>query len=335
LLIGTAAVDLSAILGRTACLVVLSVTKSGATSFNRLSRTRLSKSLLAVVLLIFSASRFALAQEGQIAAGLPPVTTRATTSSDQTLCQIIIQSVVDTGNAEIGQPVEAILKNSLQMTPNYNAPPGSRVLGHITDLLPERTQAQALFSEEQRLRTDSGMAIVFDEVICPDARHFKINARLAKQSVTVPAAEGTVRAIKVNAVGQVVHGKQELSLKERTTNIVGQNAIQIATLATGGASLVIAPVALGAAGVISPRFTSNRPDKPEEKHPRLKGFWNGVLDALPGVPLVQAFVVHGAKTNLLPGDELLMSCSPVGIVPADEAAVRISVHGIVMPPQHN
>jgi hypothetical protein len=59
------------------------------------------------------------------------VTIGATTSSDSIRCPIAIDTNLDSDSAKIGQPVEGTLKQSLQMNATYNAPPGSKVIGHV------------------------------------------------------------------------------------------------------------------------------------------------------------------------------------------------------------
>ena len=265
-----------------------------------------------------------------VPAAVVPVTAGTTIAQNGTLCLIRVMTAIDSQSARVGAAVEATLSESLLMTETYNAPPGSRVLGRIAEIDAPRTQAQSALSSDRRLKTDSSLGIVFEEIICPDGQCFRINGRLAKQKKVVPLASGHIRTISVNGEGQLVTAKEALSVPERARNIVFQNALQLATLATGGASLVIAPVALGAVGAVSPTFASNRPVDPQCKHPRLKGFLDGVVDAIPGAPVVQAFVVHGDKTGLLAGDELLMSCAPLSGNVLLPPGVQTGVHGVVL-----
>ncbi len=250
------------------------------------------------------------------------------TEDDFTRCPIVILTEIDSSTSHVGQVVEAALLNSLQMNETYNAPPGSMVLGHVTEIEAERTQANAILSAKRMLNTDSCMSIVFDEIVGLDQQRFIIDARLAKQGKTVSLANGNVRTISVNSSGQLVHGKEALHLQTRVLNIVGQNAIGIATIPAGSASLLVTPIALGAAGAVSPSFISNDPVNPNAPHRRLTGLRDGIISGIPGAPLVQAFIVHGDKTVLLPGDEVLMSCRPFVNSFPFVRSVRCKVYGI-------
>ncbi len=256
-------------------------------------------------------------------------TVGATMLVDPSLCKIAIQSKVDSDSAVVGQVVAGTLKESLQMTETYNAPPGSVVLGKVSEIGSERTTARAIASTDRPFNSDGCLKIVFDEVICPDGARFQINGALAKQKSVIPLSSGDVRVIAVNSEGQLVRGKSALPTGDRIRNIVGQNAIGLATWPLKAASLVVRPVALGVAGAASPTFVSNRPADPAAVHPRLKGFAEGVVDGLPGSAVVQAFIRHGQNTGLLPGDQLIMSCIPVGGT-NPSGAIQVRVHGVVL-----
>jgi hypothetical protein len=249
---------------------------------------------------------------------------------DPSYCKIAIQSKVDSDSAVVGQVVAGTLKESLQMTATYNAPPGSVVLGRVTEIGSERTTARAIVSTERPFNSDGCLKIVFEEVICPDGSRFQICGSLAKQKTVVPLSTGDVRVIAVNAEGQLVRAKKALPTGDRVRNIVGQNAVGLATLPLKAASLVVRPVALGVAGAASPSFVSNRPADPATVHPRLRGFVDGLIDGLPGSVVVQAFVRHGETTELLPGDQLTMSCIPVGNVAPASDLIQTRIHGVVL-----
>lgn len=254
----------------------------------------------------------------------------AKNESYETLCPITLVSAVDGDAAQVGDKVEAVLKQSLQMTATYNAPPGSLVIGKVTGICPRRTQVRAFASGRRILDTDGCIEMRFDRLECPDGSCFAINASLAKYGKNEHLASGHIRAVAANSDGQIVRAKEALSLGERVRNIVGQNAIALATVPLGPASLIAAPVALGAAGLASPSFVNNRPVEPEAVHPRLRGFIDGVVDGLPFGAVVQSFTVCGDSTRLLPGDELMMSCIPVGKI---EPQVCLRVHGVLLPAQ--
>lgn len=230
------------------------------------------------------------------------------------LCEIYMGTDIDSSKAKTGDIIVCTLKQSLKIDNTYNASPGSQIIGHIVGIASKRTLVKSVVSSHRRFSQDDAIDIVFTELDCPDHRRFAVMGRLAKQKVTIPLANGHIRSIAINEDGQLIHDHEVLKTKIKVRNYVGQYVLQAATVAsgivTGGIGILVVPAVMGAAGAMSPSFVTNAPVDPDDKHPRAKGFVQGVISAIPGSGIVQAFVCKGDDTEILPGQVLVMAFSP-------------------------
>jgi hypothetical protein len=238
-------------------------------------------------------------------------------------CPVSIDTGVNSSEIKVGDIVRGTLKQSLLITPTYNAAPGSIIVGKVMGINEKRTLAKSIVSSDRRFSQDDSIDIVFTDLYCPDQRHFAIYGRLSKQKINIALPNGHVRAIAVNKDGQLIHDHEVLKLTQKGGNWVGQYALQVVTVTsgvvTGGAALIAVPLAMGVAGSISPSFVTNSPVDPDEKHPRLKGFGWGFVGAIPGSTIVEAFVCKGDDTEILPGLVMLVDFKP----PASTAAYSV------------
>jgi hypothetical protein len=244
-------------------------------------------------------------------------------------CAISFDTDIDSTKVKQGDIVMATLKQSLLVNPVYNAPPGSKIIGHITGKAKKRTLVKAILSKDRRFSQDDAVDITFTDLYCPDKKHFYVEGRLTKQKISIPLPNGHLQAISANKQGELVHDHEVLKLKVKIANWVGQYALQAATVTSGiftvGIGFFAVPCVMGVAGAISPSFVTNSPTDPDDPHAHAKGFGWGFVNALPGSTIVEAFICKGDDTEVASGLTMV-----VDFRPAEAALVAArSVKGVV------
>jgi hypothetical protein len=271
----------------------------------------------------------ALAQAGNAIPSLYPIPVDGNSVPVQ--CAVSFDTGIDSSKIKVGDIVRGTLKQSLLVSPTYNAAAGSKVIGHITGMSEKRTLAKSIVSHDRRFSQDDSIDMAFTDLYCPDHRHFKIAGQLAKQKIVIALPNGHLRSIIVNKKGQLIHDHEVLKMRTKVRNWVGQYALQAATVTSGvftaGAGLVAVPAVMGTAGAVNPSFVTNAPVDPDEQHPRAKGFGWGFVNALPGSSVVEAFVCKGDDTEILPGLTMVVDFKP----PTTTITATRSVAGVVCP----
>jgi len=211
-----------------------------------------------------------------------------------------VVSELNSKTAKAGDPVEAQVRVDLKIGGKMIAPKGTRVVGHVLNVMPARRMLIAECSMHRWWRANGEIAIQFDDIITKDGEHIPLEAMPAKQPrIVVNKAEG--RIMGVNAKGEVA-SPLSIQLKEQAMHYVIRGAAEAAGVFSFGA----VPIAYATIGAIDPSFAYMHPVGRNVHHRRLKGAAMGFVNGLPGGFLISDSIIRGAEASIKPGDEFLV-----------------------------
>jgi hypothetical protein len=211
-----------------------------------------------------------------------------------------VVSELSSKTAKVGDPVEAQVRVDLKIGGKMIAPKGTRVVGHVLNVMPARRMLVAEVSTHRFWRPNGEIGIQFDEIITKEGERIPLEAMPAKQPrIVVNKAEG--RIMGVNAKGEVA-SPLSIQLKEQCIHY----AIRGAASAAGVFSFGAVPVAYAALGAINPSFAYMHPVGRNVPHRRLKGAAMGFVNGLPGGFLIADGIIRGCEASIKPGDEFLV-----------------------------
>lgn len=211
-----------------------------------------------------------------------------------------VVSELSSKTAKPGDPVEAQVRVDLRIGGRLIAAKGSRVVGHVFDVMPARRLLIAEVSPHRWWRANGTIGIQFDQIITDDGQHIPLDATPAQQArIVINKAEG--RVMGVNHKGEVA-SPLSIQLKEQAIHL----AIRSAASVGGVFSMGAVPVAYAALGAINPSFAFMHPVGLNVQHRRLKGAAMGFISGVPGGFLIADSVIKGAEASIKPGDEFLV-----------------------------
>jgi hypothetical protein len=211
-----------------------------------------------------------------------------------------VVSELSSKTARAGDPVEAQVRIDIRIGGKLIAAKGSRVVGHVFDVMPARRLLVAEVSPHRWWRANGTIGIKFDEIITDDGQHIPLNATPAQQArIVINKAEG--RIMGVNHKGEVA-SPLSIQLKEQAIHY----AIRGVASFGGVFSMGAVPVAYAVIGAISPSFAFMHPVGQNVPHRRIKGAAMGFVNGLPGGFLIADSVIKGVEASIKPGDEFLV-----------------------------
>lgn len=245
---------------------------------------------------------------------------------------IVLTKCIDSKTAQIGDRVEAFLKEDLKLGGRIYVNKGAMVYGHIASYTSPRTLSQSLGSD-RRFNSRAALSIQFDEIVDNSGRAVSIEGLLSEQSTFVPNGNQATREIKVDNTGQVIKAEPILSPTRRNIYTAGR-ALTVVPL-PGGLMLNVlgVPAAMGIAGGADPNFAYNKPVDPSMQHKHLKGMMYAFVTNLPGAFFVQAIVEKGDEIELNSGDELVLNLClrPENTAVTTTPMSLTDVHGTILP----
>lgn len=211
-----------------------------------------------------------------------------------------VVSELNSKTAKVGDAVEGLVKVDVKIGGKLVAPKGTRVVGHVFNVMPARRILASEFSRKRWWRANGEIGIEFDEMVTKEGEHLPLVATPAKMARIVENKnEG--RVMGVNAKGEVA-SPLSIQLKEQGIHL----AIRAAAAGAGVFSFGAVPVAYAALGAINPSFAFLHPVGRNVPHRRLKGAAMGFVSGVPGGFLIADSIIKGAEASIKPGDEFLV-----------------------------
>jgi hypothetical protein len=212
-----------------------------------------------------------------------------------------VVSELSSKTAKAGDIVEAVVRIDIKIGGRMVAPKGTRVVGHVFNVMPARRILMAELSLHRWWRANGEIGVQFDQMITAEGEHIPLDATPTQQSrIVINKAEG--RVMGVNAKGEVA-SPLSIQLKDQAIQL----AIRGAASAAGVFSFGAVPVAYACIGAINPSFAFMHPVGMNVHHRRLKGAGMGLVSGLPGGFLIADSIIKGSEAVIKPGDEFLVS----------------------------
>lgn len=210
---------------------------------------------------------------------------------------ISLQTPFSSKIAKIGDPVLAKLKTQLFLDQNTIIQPGAFVEGTITAVDPARSELKAKVSTDHWLDADGAISLQFNSILMDAGRKLRIDA--------VPAANTAVEEATSRNVDLVVDRNGEITVKGTSKKSKAFGVV------VDGIGLVTSPVTSmmvsGVAGAIDPNYSLNSKEMKNSKHKRVKGFFKGMANGLPGAGLVDSAFGKGVDVDLDIGDTIQLT----------------------------
>lgn len=211
-----------------------------------------------------------------------------------------VVSELNSKTAKVGDAVEGMVKVDVKIGGKLVAAKGTRVVGHVFNVMPARRILVSELSRKRWFRANGEIGIEFDEMITKDNEHLPLVATPAKMARIVENKnEG--RIMGVNAQGEVA-SPLSIQLKEQAIHL----AIRAGAAGAGVFSMGAVPVAYAAIGALNPSFAFLHPVGKNVPHRRLKGAAMGFISGVPGGFLIADSIIKGVEASIKPGDEFLV-----------------------------
>ena len=133
-----------------------------------------------------------------------------------------VVSELTSKTAKAGDPVEGVVRVDLKIGGRMVAPKGTRVVGHVFNVMPARRLLVAELSRRRWWRANGEIGVQFDEIVTSDGEHIPLDATPAKQPrIVINKSEG--RIMGVNDKGEVA-SPLSIQLKEQAIHLAIRGA---------------------------------------------------------------------------------------------------------------
>lgn len=210
---------------------------------------------------------------------------------------IALLQPLDSRTLKIGEPVQGMLIEPIEVGELKIAAAGATVKGWVSSIHERRNSMQARLSSRNWLNSSATLSLHFSEIIDGE-RHYQISA--APASGTEVYSTNSNLHQKVDKEGNLLvefHGAKY---------ILAGAGISAASMLAGPAGLIVAPAASGTLAALVPEYALDHPLQNDSTQTRARATLTGAVKGLPGGFLISGLVNKGLPVTVPAGETLTL-----------------------------